>query len=54
MWGEAVSAEEGRPRVVSRGQSGLLFLCNACGVWVEQAIAHLGKQTRLLPGPASV
>jgi hypothetical protein len=46
LWGEAVNTEEGRPRIAARGQSGMYFLCAACGLWVEQAIAHLREQTR--------
>ena len=39
--GEAVNAEEGRPRVVQRGTSSMRYACMACGTWIEQAISHL-------------
>ncbi len=39
--GEAVNMEEGRPRVVQRGNTSMRWTCASCGNWIEQAIAHL-------------
>lgn len=39
--GEAVNAEEGRPRVAQRGGSTMQFLCLGCGTWLRDAMQHL-------------
>ena len=48
VWGETVNVEEGRPRIVARGQTGMYFVCGYCGAWLEQALAHLRERTRAL------
>ena len=47
--GEAVYTEEGRPRVVARGKANMYYMCDACGTWVIEAIAHL--RTNLAGAP---
>ena len=32
--GEAVHTEEGKPRVVRRGDASMFFMCERCGGWV--------------------
>ncbi|MDA1061366.1 MAG: hypothetical protein O2895_00370 [Chloroflexi bacterium] len=44
--GEAVHAEEGRPRVVPRGTASMFYMCDPCGAWVTQAIEHLRESLR--------
>lgn len=44
--GEAVQAEDGRPRIVQRSGSSLHHLCHACGTWVYQAMSHLRQNLR--------
>ncbi len=39
--GEAVNAEEGRPRVAQRGGASMQFLCAGCGNWLRDAMEHL-------------
>ena len=39
--GEAVQTEEGKPRVVRRGDASMFYMCERCGGWVVQAIDHL-------------
>ena len=39
--GEAVHTEEGKPRVVRRGDASMFYMCEPCGGWVTQAIDHL-------------
>ena len=39
--GEAVHTEEGKPRVVRRGEASMFYMCEPCGGWVTQAIDHL-------------
>ncbi len=39
--GEAVSGDEGRPRVAQRGGASMQFLCGGCGSWLRDAIEHL-------------
>jgi hypothetical protein len=39
--GEAVSSEEGRPRVAQRGSAAMMYLCSPCGHWLRDAMAHL-------------
>lgn len=39
--GAVMPVDEGRPRVVMRGQAQWLFLCGSCSRWVEQAIRTL-------------
>lgn len=41
VWGEAVQAEEGRPRIIARTNSSMHFLCTRCGDWTQAAIEHL-------------
>lgn len=41
IWGEAVQTEEGRPRIVARQKSTMLYLCGACGDWLSKARDHL-------------
>ena len=39
--GRVVPAEQGRPRMKRNGQGRLLYLCEPCGLWLDQAIEHL-------------
>lgn len=39
--GEAVSTDEGRPRVAQRGGASIRFLCSGCGNWLRDAMEHL-------------
>lgn len=43
IWGEAVQTEEGRPRIVARQKSTLLYLCGPCGDWLASARQHLSR-----------
>ena len=44
--GDAMSTEEGHPRIVRRGTTSMRYACLPCGTWIEQAIAHLGRSLR--------
>ncbi|MBM4415086.1 MAG: hypothetical protein FJ035_02215 [Chloroflexi bacterium] len=49
--GEAVSFDEGRPRVAQRGGASMQFLCAGCGGWLRDAMGHLRAGMRAVaPG----
>ncbi|MEZ4503068.1 MAG: hypothetical protein R3C39_10620 [Dehalococcoidia bacterium] len=41
MHGEAVATDHGRALVPTGGPARLLYLCGACGSWMESAFEHL-------------
>ena len=49
--GEAVNTEQGRPRVVLREGSQMMYVCSPRGYWVMEAMAHLRQTLSLAEGP---
>ena len=51
--GEVVNTEQGQARIVQRGGSQMMLVCNPCGYWVMEAMAHLRQTLGLAEGAAA-
>lgn len=48
--GRVVPASQGTAKMIRRGDGQMIFLCHACGDWIDRAIVHL--RSELAPGGA--